>query len=46
MSLRIRHIVALYYEGLNFRKYDLIKESSSYFKFKNKEDNKIVYIKY
>lgn len=46
MQLRIRHIVALHNEGLNIRDYELIRESAYDFKFRNKENNKIVIIRY
>ena len=46
MKLRLRHIVALYDEGLEIEKYELIRESACDFKFRNKENNKIVCIRY
>ena len=46
MKLRLRHIVALHDERLNIRNYELIRESAYDFKFRNKENNKIVCIRY
>ena len=46
MNLRLRHIVALHDEGLDIRNYELIGESAYDFKFRNKENNKIVCIRY
>ena len=46
MKLRLRHIVALYDEGLDVKNYELIRESTYDFKFRNKENNKIVCIRY
>lgn len=46
MKLRLRHIVALHDEGLDIRNYELVRESAYDFKFRNKENNKIIYIRY
>lgn len=46
VNLRLRHIVALNDKGLNIKKYELIGESECYFKFRNKENKKIISIRY
>ena len=46
MNLRLRHLVALNDKGLNIKKYELIWESEYYFKFRNKENKKIISIRY
>lgn len=44
--LKLRHIVALYDEGLEVSKYVLVNESEYTFTFMNKETKKLVYIRY
>lgn len=46
MKLRLRHIVALHDYGLDIKKYELVREINYDFKFRNKENNKIVCIRY
>lgn len=46
MNLKLRHIVALNDKGLNIKNYELIGESECYFKFRNKENKKIISIRY
>lgn len=46
MALRLRHIVALNDQGLDISKYELVEESKYDFKFRNKESNKIISIRY
>lgn len=46
MNLRLRHIVVLNDKELDIKKYELIGESEYYFKFRNKENKKIIAIRY
>ena len=46
VNLKLRHIVALNDKGLNIKNYELIGESECYFKFRNKENKKIISIRY